>query len=314
MASGGEKSPPKSSPATSLGGIPVNRTLGVWVQALFWTTGAVVSLTVVFTIEAGSKFDEYWDRRSRSNLEAWGAAEDNASAAFGLPILLNVVLLILLIIWMFRAHRVTDLLGGTDRKWSRGWTIGGWFIPVANFLIPKLVLGEIERIAQAPRTDGRIATDWRKTSASAKGWLWWGLWFLGIVLVRFSGYLPDPSDSDVSYSGAVRTSYLLQALGALTIAAAAAFGAMYIRSIASHLPSPTAMPRSAPTQSQDVGSHSYTGRPTETTHRVEPPASSSPPTTANIAGALRELKALHVEGILTDAEYESKRRALAEQL
>jgi len=273
-----------------------------------------VSLTVVFTIEARSKFEEYWDRGSRSNLEAWGAAEDNASAAFGLPILLNAVLLILLIIWMFRAHRVTDLLGGTDRKWSRGWTIGGWFIPVANFLIPKLVLGEIERIAQSPRTDGRIATDWRKTSSSAKGWLWWGLWFLGIVLVRFGSDLPDPSDSDVSYSGAVRTAYLLQALGALAMAAGAAFGALYVRSIASHLPSPNAMPWSAPAQSQDVGSHSYTGRPVGASRKAEPRVGDVPSTTADIAKALREIKALHVEGILTDAEYESKRRALAEQL
>ena len=37
-------------------------------------------------------------------------------------------------------------------------------------------------------------------------------------------------------------------------------------------------------------------------------------TPALVLGLLRRLKALHDDGILTDAEYETKRKALADQL
>jgi hypothetical protein len=274
----------------------VKQMLGRWVQALFWATGAIAAVVAASAYAALVGFNEFWSStgwsRQRAS-ESWSEWDDAASTAWGLWTLPGVVLLVLLIIWMFRAHRVTNVLGGTDREWSQGWTIACWFIPVANLLIPKLVLGEIERMARSPHTDGRVSPDWRKTRASVAGWLWWWLWLGGVCLVRFSGYLDPDFSFDDSYSGSIRTAYLVRILGALAVAAGAAFGAMYIRSIASHLPSPTAMPRSAPVQSQDVGSHAYT---------------------ANIAGALRELKALHDEGILTDAEYETKRQELADQL
>ena len=45
-----------------------------------------------------------------------------------------------------------------------------------------------------------------------------------------------------------------------------------------------------------------------------PPTVSPPPSGLSPAQSLRELKALHEEGILTDDEYESKRKGLTDQL
>ena len=44
------------------------------------------------------------------------------------------------------------------------------------------------------------------------------------------------------------------------------------------------------------------------------PKAKDPKANGDIADSLRQLKALHDEGILTDDEYETKRKSLAEQL
>ena len=41
---------------------------------------------------------------------------------------------ILFIVWSWRAHTASDRLRPHDRKYSRGWTIGAWLIPIVNLL------------------------------------------------------------------------------------------------------------------------------------------------------------------------------------
>jgi hypothetical protein len=45
------------------------------------------------------------------------------------------------------------------RTWSKGWAIGAWFIPIANFVVPYLVLGEASKVLQAS-AEGQAAK-WR---------------------------------------------------------------------------------------------------------------------------------------------------------
>ncbi|RSM51286.1 hypothetical protein DMB66_42175 [Actinoplanes sp. ATCC 53533] len=58
--------------------------------------------------------------------------------------------------WLHRAR--TNLDGpGEELAWSRGWSIGGWFLPIGNFVIPQLVVSEIDRVSQrrADEVEGR---------------------------------------------------------------------------------------------------------------------------------------------------------------
>ena len=47
--------------------------------------------------------------------------------------------------WERRARTNLDAFGVRGLKWGPGWTLGGWFIPLANLVIPVLVLGEIDK-------------------------------------------------------------------------------------------------------------------------------------------------------------------------
>lgn len=294
----------------------MNRTLGKWVQAFFWAVAATAVVHAVSVYAAYAEFDKFWNTQGTSkrvNLESWIEAEDSANFWWGLGVLFSFVNFVLLCTWMFKAHRATQLLGATKRGWSRGWTIGGWFIPGANLIIPKLVIGEIEKAAAAPRTHGHLDPDWRDRKSSSVGWLWWTFWWAGILLVRFSSSgLPEPS-LETSFQEAIRTSVLLNVIGALLCAAGAALGAMYLRSIQADL------------SQADLSMAASIDRPrpltrmtlAQRTADIDPaahPKAEDPKAHGDIADSLRQLKALHDEGILTDDEYETKRKSLAEQL
>jgi hypothetical protein len=47
------------------------------------------------------------------------------------------------ITWLYLVRENLELRGETGLLWRKGWTIGGWFIPVANLVIPWRVVCEV---------------------------------------------------------------------------------------------------------------------------------------------------------------------------
>lgn len=78
--------------------------------------------------------------------------------------------------WWWRAHRAAAAAGLPGMRWSSGWAVGGWFIPVANLVIEKLVLNEIDRISQ-----DREDVGWRRRRLTPLLNWWWAAWVLGLV-------------------------------------------------------------------------------------------------------------------------------------
>ena len=52
---------------------------------------------------------------------------------------------ILLVVWVYRARCNLDWIQGTRPRWSPAWTIGGWFVPVANLVFIPLTLLDLIR-------------------------------------------------------------------------------------------------------------------------------------------------------------------------
>lgn len=88
---------------------------------------------------------------------------------------------ILVIVWTNTASRSFDNRGPIGRRWRGGWTIGAWFIPIGNLVLPKLVFNEIERIARVPYQGIPIGEEWRRVPRSQLGDLWWLLWIGGVI-------------------------------------------------------------------------------------------------------------------------------------
>jgi hypothetical protein len=79
------------------------------------------------------------------------------------------------IVWSYRARRNVDRLPGSQPYWPTGFTIGAWFIPLANLVLPCLVVADIARNSVDPRdTCGRRAM----TALAAA---WWSSAFVALL-------------------------------------------------------------------------------------------------------------------------------------
>ena len=108
-------------------------------------------------------------------------ADDLASTAVGLFGFFTLATAVVFIIWMWRAAKNNEALGRSNPRLGPGWSIGGWFIPLANFVIPVLIMQDLWRGSDA--TVARNDHTWRTGKGSAiVGW-WWGTYLLGNVRI-----------------------------------------------------------------------------------------------------------------------------------
>jgi hypothetical protein len=99
-------------------------------------------------------------------------------------LLLMLVTGILFICWIYQAYARPFPEPSALRK-SRGWAIGGWFIPFANYVIPyRVVQGVNAASARPPRPDSSLVM-----------W-WWGSWVTFSVLGLVARGATPNSDLD----------------------------------------------------------------------------------------------------------------------
>jgi hypothetical protein len=92
---------------------------------------------------------------------------------------------VLFVIWMFRAAKNNEALERRGARFGPGWSIGSWFIPFANLVIPVLIVQDFWRGSSSDHARGDPG--WRRASASALvGW-WWAAWIVSIVRFAYSG-------------------------------------------------------------------------------------------------------------------------------
>lgn len=71
---------------------------------------------------------------------------DNTSAGTGLLWLLAAaVTAVMFLNWSWRARCNAELLSPLPHRLTRGWTVGSWFVPGLNALLPRAVLEDIWR-------------------------------------------------------------------------------------------------------------------------------------------------------------------------
>ena len=132
------------------------------------------------------------------------------------------------IVWMWRAAKNNEKLGRDHPRLGPSWAIAGWFIPLANLVIPVLVMQDLWRgsTARIPRGDMR----WRIADRSALvGW-WWAAWIVS-VLGGF-GALFGTTDESAKVD-ALRAGDSITLVGGLFGIAAAVLAILVIRGITS---------------------------------------------------------------------------------
>jgi Domain of unknown function (DUF4328) len=184
--------------------------------------GALVNRLVVLGDIDGFTGDGAGDLLDRAQ-----RADDLVRAAAITYGLVAIAIAILFIIWTWRAAKNNEALGRDLPRLSASWAIAGWLIPLANFVIPVLVIQDLWRGSNVsiPRGDMR----WRIADRSALvGW-WWASWILSFLRVGTGADASDPATK----IDALRASDALGIVGMGFGLAAAALAILAVRSLAS---------------------------------------------------------------------------------
>jgi len=135
--------------------------------------------------------------------------------SIGLPgagivtLLLRVPLIPVFLVWFYRARKNADGRGQRQR-WSPGWAIGAWFVPIVYLWFPYQIMADIWR--------ANLPAEQRNRPAVLPGF-WWGCWLIG---EGFFGGIAGQS------AGAAR---VVAGLAALVAAAAAILLIVIVRTV-----------------------------------------------------------------------------------
>jgi hypothetical protein len=195
--------------------------LGRWTQALlvvsaFWYA--------VSALAAAGALRPVGDGTAPAGQAA--SAQDAHAMAAGVALLFLLPAGVVFIVWMFRYWGQLRIVRSEDRpRHGRGWTIGGWFVPVANLWIPKQLIDDYWRRTSAAVGDPHLTRVWPGVH-----W-WWAAWLLGNA-VENAAYF-----TDVSEGGSGDAYYLLAAIGAALSVAAAILGTLVVGRLVERLSS-----------------------------------------------------------------------------
>jgi len=187
------------------------------VAAFWWVTAVVFGISSVMFVVTWTDWSSYMiaDGRFVDLLES----DQDAFSANGLAYFAAFVAGILFIVWLYQAYRSAESRGATGRRWGPGWTIGGWFIPLANLVIPKLVVNEVDRMSNPEAGVAPIEARWKMLPRMTSSDLWWVLLVGGVLTSWIGSWLYNSTpDFDTSATG---NAYVLFAIsqGVLAVAA-----------------------------------------------------------------------------------------------
>lgn len=191
------------------------------VTALFVAVAAAVLLRAA---ALGNRLFVLDDTGAGGFLRRARRADDLVGIAEILTALAVLALAPSFITWMWRSAKNQQALGRTPERLGSGWAIGGWFIPLANFVIPVLVAQDLWRGSDAaiPSGDPR----WRIADRSwLVGW-WWGL-----TLVPAFGFAGADAAGTSQTFEQLRAANLLALFAMVAAAAGAVLGALVVRAL-----------------------------------------------------------------------------------
>lgn len=152
------------------------------------------------------------------------------TVGFGVLTVYAIVMLVtgvVFINWMWHAEdQARTAQPRVAARFRRGWLIIGWFVPIANWIIPKLIVNDLWQRPPAvgehetPRPDRRVPATFQ--------W-WWGLW---LVYAIPSGFV-SPAEAEPS-TGA----FVAFAVSHTAAVAAAVLAVRVVRQLTDRLTSP----------------------------------------------------------------------------
>jgi len=219
-------------------------------SGFLWGTSGLYLIAAAAFVWYLFVWNDWAGQRSPSAAVVQSTTETEATAFGFLSIALigYLVTAVIFITWFFQAYRAAQSRGATARTWAAGWAIGGWVIPFANFVIPKLVMNEVDRMSNPEAGGPPIGDRWRSLPRLESSDTWWGLFLLGALTTAVgSNWLPYADVKGASYA----TALVLIACGMAATAGSGFAGGRMVRTIGDRLADPDPMAYGAAVPSPD---------------------------------------------------------------
>jgi hypothetical protein len=108
--------------------------------------------------------------------EAEATSNDDRQRIFALvQLALGIAAAVVFIRWLYAAYGNVRVVAPAERRYSAGWAIGSWFVPIMNLFRPKQMVNDVWRAG------GKDVQD------AEPGWLlitWWLFWLVGNFAVN----------------------------------------------------------------------------------------------------------------------------------
>jgi hypothetical protein len=144
--------------------------------ALVWLLATDIAATAATGIALAHR-DEVFDRYAQGSA-THAAAQASSRVLGGFVIawaLVYVATAVVFIVWTWRGTKNNELLARVRPRYTSGWSIGGWFIPIANLWIPVRVVLDLWQ-GSDPAVSGNA--DWRRLPRPGLVHWWWGLFLM----------------------------------------------------------------------------------------------------------------------------------------
>ncbi|WP_406335878.1 DUF4328 domain-containing protein [Streptomyces sp. NBC_00203] len=129
-----------------------------WIRARS-AQAAIAAAAVVDVFRASAVRDHYLHRTD--------ASLHKSGFIFMIFVYLMTLAIVLFLVWLAQSRRNAQELSPGASVPSRGWTIGAWFIPVVNFVVPRQSVLDIGRASSA---------SWEEKRDTTLVNLWWAAW------------------------------------------------------------------------------------------------------------------------------------------
>jgi len=228
-APGTAPQPPGGTPGAAYGPPPRWRSLTGIATALTWLFAAHIVLTAVLIIGVFNHLRVLGDNEAGGLVFDTKAVNDaNALPAAMLILsgLVGLTIFVLLIIWLYRAAKNNEALGRQNPRLGPGWAIGGWFIPIAWWVIPFIIMDDVWRGADPSIARGD--PNWRRSSTLAAIWAWL---VTTVIFTIPSVIASSGGDVRADEPDRVRRDDILRIVGAFGAILASVFAIIVIRRI-----------------------------------------------------------------------------------
>ena len=136
---------------------------------------AVCLVSVLYLLVLDRELDAVTDTRN-SQGAILEVAEDVAGVAT-LFLFVYVASAVAFLMWQFRVSGNIRRFGMPSQRFSPGWGVVTWFVPIINLFLPYQVMAEIWRGSNATTREA-----WNKSTVPFALGVWWGLHLLSSVL------------------------------------------------------------------------------------------------------------------------------------